>query len=79
MRVSPSLPSPTLRQLNYTGLGYGEKTEEVVEEEEEEEEVEKILASLDICSTPFAKLEIYSSARERWQSLLGSKGDAAQW
>lgn len=76
MRVSPSLPSPTLRQLNYTG--YGEKTEEV-EEEEKEEEVEKILAPLDICSTPFAKLEIYSSARERWQSLLGSKGDAAQW
>jgi len=76
MRVSPSLPSPTLRQLNYTGLGYGEKTEE---EKEEEEEVEKILAPLDICSTPFAKLEIYSSARERWQSLLGSKGDAAQW
>lgn len=73
MRASPFLPSPTLRQLNYTGLGYGEKTEE------EEEEVEKILAPLDICSTPFAKLEIYSSARERWQSLLGSKGDAAQW
>lgn len=64
--------SPSLRQLNYTGPGHGEKAEEGGEKEDSR------VASLDICSAPFAKLEIYSSARkmaialgkQRWRGTM---------